>query len=558
MAVDGVAPRAKMNQQRGRRFRSAKEAEDNIRRAIEKGQVLPKEERFDSNCITPGTGFMTRLQEQLKYFVNEKITNDPAWRGLRVYLSGHQTPGEGEHKIMEFIRTERSQPGYDPNTRHCLYGLDADLSTLSFPYDLERVIDDWILMGFLVGNDFIPHLPHMHIKQGHCQWMTCAVTVSPLTDFESITFETPGEGEHKIMEFIRTERSQPGYDPNTRHCLYGLDADLGCHNREKSLFQLTNNLSTRSGTRFLGHTCYLHDGGVLNLERFEKYLTALSKLDREKFDEVFVDMKWFEAKTKHGFDKKPGKSRKKGKKTRDEETNPFAALESLSGKLDEAKLDDDDELSPELAKLAAALDDDEEESKETSEEDVFEIEFAMYKKQYYREKFEIENIRSDQLSTFVWEYIRGIQWILHYYFNGVQSWGWYYPYHYAPFLSDLTDFSHYQLDFDMGKPFLPFEQLLANLMIMEESPIIEYYPLNFKTDLNGKQQEWEAVVLIPFIDQKMLLDAMTPLYPRLTKEEKQRNTHGPFVVYSFDNEVSFAYPSPLPGAFPDISLCQAK
>lgn len=67
MAVDGVAPRAKMNQQRGRRFRSAKEAEDNIRKAIEKGQILPKEERFDSNCITPGTPFMVRLHEQLKF-----------------------------------------------------------------------------------------------------------------------------------------------------------------------------------------------------------------------------------------------------------------------------------------------------------------------------------------------------------------------------------------------------------------------------------------------------------------------------------------------------------
>ncbi|KAK3750242.1 hypothetical protein QZH41_017409 [Actinostola sp. cb2023] len=558
MAVDGVAPRAKMNQQRGRRFRSAKDAEDNIRRAIEKGQVLPKEERFDSNCITPGTGFMTRLQEQLKYFVNEKISNDPAWRGLKVYLSGHQTPGEGEHKIMEFIRTEKSKPDYDPNTRHCLYGLDADLmmlglsshephfsllreevrfgktskriekpenitfhllhlslfreyldwefyalkDSLSFPYDLERIIDDWILMGFLVGNDFIPHLPHLHIN----------------------------------------------------------------HNALPMLYRVyTQVLPTLDG--------YLHDGGVLNLGRFEKYLIALSKLDREKFDEIFVDMKWFEAKTKHGFDKKPGKPRKKGDRKKDSEANPFAALDSLSDKLDQTKLDDEEKMSPELAKLAAALDDDDEDRKEITQDDVFEIEFAMYKKQYYREKFEIENISSDQLSRFVWEYVRGIQWILHYYFNGVQSWGWFYPYHYAPFLSDLTEFGDYELEYDMGNPFLPFEQLLSvlpaaskqllplplqNLMIMEESPIIEYYPLTFKTDLNGKQQEWEAVVLIPFLDQKRLLDAMKPLYPRLTKEETKRNSHGPFLVYDFENELSFTYPSSLPGSFPDIVLCQAR
>lgn len=38
-------------------------------------------------------------------------------------------------------------------------------------------------------------------------------------------------------------------------------------------------------------------------------------------------------------------------------------------------------------------------------------------------------------------------------------------------------------------------------MVSETSPVKDYYPIDFETDLNGKLQEWEAVVLIPFIDE---------------------------------------------------------
>jgi 5'-3' exoribonuclease 1 len=56
LAVDGVAPRAKMNQQRSRRFRSAKEAEEARERALANGEPVPADKAFDSNCITPGNG----------------------------------------------------------------------------------------------------------------------------------------------------------------------------------------------------------------------------------------------------------------------------------------------------------------------------------------------------------------------------------------------------------------------------------------------------------------------------------------------------------------------
>jgi len=54
MAIDGVAPRAKMNQQRSRRFRTAKEAAEIVEKAIRNGEKLPDDKAFDSNSITPG------------------------------------------------------------------------------------------------------------------------------------------------------------------------------------------------------------------------------------------------------------------------------------------------------------------------------------------------------------------------------------------------------------------------------------------------------------------------------------------------------------------------
>ena len=103
LAVDGVAPRAKMNQQRSRRFRSSKEAEKLAATILARDGSLPERDAFDSNCITPGTDFMLKLGLAMRKWIEYKQKTDPAWKnGCDVVVSGPDVPGEGEHKVRKW------------------------------------------------------------------------------------------------------------------------------------------------------------------------------------------------------------------------------------------------------------------------------------------------------------------------------------------------------------------------------------------------------------------------------------------------------------------------
>jgi 5'-3' exonuclease len=90
-----------------------------------------------------------------------------------------------------------------------------------------------------------------------------------------------------------------------------------------------------------------------------------------------------------------------------------------------------------------------------------EIEFQQHKHQYYANKMKTTLITNEQIHIYVQQYIEALQWILKYYYQGCQSWSWFYPQHYAPYLSDLKNFKHLQISFKKGMPFKPFEQLLG-------------------------------------------------------------------------------------------------
>ena len=115
----------------------------------------------------------------------------------------------------------------------------------------------------------------------------------------------------------------------------------------------------------------------------------------------------------------------------------------------------------------------------------------------------------------------------------------YYPYHYAPFASDFSKLGDVSDHFDTNSESLkPLEQLMAifppqyasylpeqwqPLMLDKESPIIEFYPTDPSVDRNGKQEEWQGVVLLLFVDKKRLHRALESVYSTLTQEEENRN-----------------------------------
>lgn len=121
ISIDGVAATAKMKQQRQRRFF---------------GAATHQKQWFDRNILTPGTLFMVKLNEAIEEWVDqfqgELIVTHKAVAPVIMY-SSHMVPGEGEHKIMDFLHNNKEK-------HNIIVGVDNDLIMLSLISKIPGII----------------------------------------------------------------------------------------------------------------------------------------------------------------------------------------------------------------------------------------------------------------------------------------------------------------------------------------------------------------------------------------------------------------------------------
>nr|CCC93763.1 putative 5'-3' exoribonuclease 2 [Trypanosoma congolense IL3000] len=497
MCVDGVAPQSKMNQQRSRRFRAAEESVESGRLSAEclaelRKKGLPEPDirpRWDHNVITPATPFMERLGLAVEWFILKKLNEDPAWGKIVVVFSDAHVAGEGEHKIMQYIRGLRVQPGYDPNTSHVIYGMDADLICLglithernvtilrnqltdsfqaahnAFCYfhiaeyreclrksflalsgmNLERIIDDFVFLCFFVGNDFLPHIPLISLKAKGLEmllnhYVEELCNTSYLTNKGEVNFAVlPGFLERFVANYMNQLKREYAI-------MWGMRSRAKCRVKE-SLEQCNAGVKAalgdlkpdRSNAQKISNVVY---GLLLSAAKERaRFVGGKEPLGFSYSDENFRD-KYYE--TKFGWD--PSNRRKFEKK---------------------------------IARCCA-------------------------------------------------EYYRGTQWVMRYYTVGCPSWEWFYPYYYAPLLEDLAAFSGtVNVEMHLGVPRHPVVQLLAvlprlsvkglpeplhNAVLDPDSVLGEFYPDTIDVDHSEANFSYQGVLKLPFIDSEKLQAACQTL-----------------------------------------------
>lgn len=254
IAFDGVAPVAKLEQQRSRRYKSWYQNETS--RSILKQK---KKDGWNTTAITPGTNFMAELNTTIYSHFNSELSHKLNVSNIIVY--GSDKIGEGEHKLFSYIR---NHPSKHETETTIIYGLDADLIMLSInhlslcpniylfretPHFIQSIdsslspdsnylldipvfvsvltnymnngkeltqlqqknkIHDYIFLCFFLGNDFLPHFPAINIRTGGVDKMLNAYKATIVDSDQYLTNGTTicWSNVRKVVQYLANQEEE--------------------------------------------------------------------------------------------------------------------------------------------------------------------------------------------------------------------------------------------------------------------------------------------------------------------------------------------------------------
>ncbi|KAF6155292.1 hypothetical protein GIB67_019818 [Kingdonia uniflora] len=535
--------------------------ENSLRRKFENEGIkilpIPQSETLDSNIITPGTEFMDKLSKALQVYIKFRLHNDPGWEKIKdadlimlalatheihfsilrevkvmdtliclayqyshdryliyiyFYIQYRRWITSGKNRGVEKADSSKADSGLENSKEKCekahtvngcksiskkpykfvnvwtlreYLKLDLTISDAPCEIDLERIVDDFIFICFFTGNDFLPHMPTLEIREN---------AIDLLMSVYSDEFKRRG-----------------GYLVDTQR-----------------LANKSSYVDLKRVERFI-LSVSMYEERIFNQRMIvrEKIRRSILRKNAEVnyLDNEFCWMGFYAARgAEFSNEDVPFESQLRGL----QRMLLLSVLRSWKIQKDLKR------------ELECIISDKTNIIKQGGVQDKVRLGEQGWRQRYYKEKFHVESLKDIESlrRDLVQKYTEGLCWVLQYYFFGVCSWNWYYPYHYGPFASDLKGLSCTKVTFKMGSPFKPFDQLMGvlpprsfralprpywNLMTSEDSILVDFYPKDFKVDVDGKSQLWQGIVKLPFIDEERLLSETRKIEKELKDEEVKRN-----------------------------------
>lgn len=480
IAVDGVAPMAKLNQQRKRRYKS--DIDNKLRNEIKKKHNIPIKDYWSNVIITPGTVFMEKLHsailDNLSYIKNK-------FNKCKIIYSSYHTIGEGEHKILKHIKNN----SFD---NYLIYGLDADLFFLAMASNKNNI--------YLLREEEL---------------------------FKKSNFNNDTNNNNDIINNVNEKFVFVSID-NTKNLCF----NIICSEANKFKFDISNIKYKNNIINDFIFLCYLLGNDFLphlpsiNIKNngidilISKYIDTLCELSSFlTYDNINISfLKLFFHKLaldedyyfKHTFQKYINK------------------INNKKHNIHHLNLYEIDIWNFDNLKNIYSIDD---------------IHFGddSYKFRYYEKYFKSIENQNIIIYDACLNYTQGLFWIFQYYFDQCYDYQWQYQFTHAPFVSDISYFLNYYTSQSIQfktfkKPFSIFQQLLSVIHpnnkyilpikyqnLFNDPDLIDLFPISFQQDTLYKEQLWNAIPIIPIIDLNRIL--LKTINIPINNDEKKRNSN---------------------------------